>query len=236
MKAWSPNNWIAEYFTPWQNTEEELQCTHVVYFSFIFQSILSLFEGLGLKWTDGAWSAVNTAERLKKQQDMQILLYKDLVVTDWHSCYLLPLTVTLLRPTRQRMSSSDRHQGCLLHMDRQRMCCELQGKTQKNSLKPAQPLSCPCKGQGLRPTEQEGHSSCKIHFPRRLSLSCGWTSVLWGPMCHFLHISPVLTEGFAIPYLIELSLAMSIATISTLKISENAPEWKDIPWTVLTAC
>ena len=124
VEAWSPNHWIAREIPRifyimiecWKRTPMHTCCLLLFY----FLSIFSLFEGAGSQWADGAWSAVNTAERLKKKQDMQILLYKDVLVTGWHSyCLLPPLTVTLPDPQdRERAAQTGIKGDCYTWTDR----------------------------------------------------------------------------------------------------------------------
>ena len=198
-------------------------------FILFFKAYCLFLKGLGLKWTDGAWSAVNTAERRKKQQDMQILLYEDLLVTDWHSCYLLlPLTVTLLDP-QDRMSSSDRHQGCLLHMDRQGMAV-VSCKERHRRILWSQHSHSAVRGkdkawgqQGktdtatVRSTFQGGsHFLVAGHPSSEDHCATSYTSALF-----LLRAFIILFDRVVIGH-------VNCNHIYSMKISENAPEWKDI--------
>ena len=132
-------------------------------------------------------------------------------------------------PTRQRMSSSDRHQGCLLHMDRQGMavvsCKERhrrilwsqhshsavrgkdkawgqQGKTDTATVRSTFP--------GGSHFLVAGHPSSEDHC------ATSYTSALF-----LLRAFIILFDRVVIGH-------VNCNHIYSMKISENAPEWKDI--------
>ena len=107
-------------------------------------------------------------------------------------------------------------------------CCELQGKTRKNFIRPAQPPSCARKGQGQRPTEQDGHSNCRIHLPGRLSfLVAGHPSS--EDHCATSYTSALfLLRAFTILFDGVVNGHVNCNHIHSMRTAEKALEWKDI--------